>query len=181
MATRAFRRSKAAVLLGLAMTAAPAQALAAPSSMDDAGPTNVDVLMKELTREVESLSVADCTLSCKALASMERARDRICELAPGARCDEARAKVASAQEKVAAACPSCAVNKKPEPAPPPADAKASAHPVAEGTSVQAERERGGCASCRIAGAPRGGVAGDATLLVLATVALRRLTRRRRNG
>ncbi len=143
---------------------------------------NVDALLTQLTRDVENLSVADCALSCKALASMERARDRICDLSPGTRCDEARAKVASARDKVSAACPTCTPHEHPEPAPH-NDAKASAPPPAhpgDGAEVQSERERGGCASCRVTGerGGRGGDAGDAGLVVLATFALRRIARRR---
>lgn len=165
-----------------ALLACPSAALAAPTSVEDAGAPSVDDLMNDLTRQAESLSTADCALSCKALASMERARDRICELSPGARCEEARAKVASARTKVAAACPTCSAHQSPEPAPPPVDAKASApsRPAQEGTTVQAEQARGGCASCRIGSSGRdGNLAGDAALFVLATLALRRITRRRR--
>ncbi len=153
------------------------------TSVDDAGAVNVDALLAQLTRDVESLSVADCALSCKALASMERARDRICELSPGARCDEARTKVASARDRVSAACPTCTTHERPEPAPP-NDAKASAPPpahAADGAEVRSEHERGGCASCRVTGerGARGGALGDAGLVMLAAFALRRIARRRR--
>ena len=171
------------VLLGLL---APSVAHAAPTTVDDAGTSNVDALMSDLTRQADSLSMTDCTLSCKALASMERARDRICELSPGPRCEEARAKVTAAREKVASACPACGPSKNPEPAPPPADAKASAPPSRKGdaqpTSQQAlesEPGKGGCASCRVATTTRGERAGDIALLMLAAFGIRRITRRKR--
>ncbi len=163
-----------------AMGAWPSQALAGPSSVDDGGAPDVDLLMRALARDVQDLSVADCTLSCKALASMERARDRICELSPGARCDEARAKVASARDRVATACRTCATHERPEPAPP-YDAKASPppQPTSEGAAVQSEHKTGGCAGCRTAANDGGhGAGGDAALVVLATLALRGFARRR---
>jgi MYXO-CTERM domain-containing protein len=165
-------------LLSYLCWAAPAAA--APSSLDDAGSPNVDALMRELAHEVDALSVTDCTLACKALGSMERSRDRICELSPGARCDEARAKVQDAQKRVAGSCPACAVHEQPMPAPPSNDAKASTRPAADSPSsgsVSAEHARGGCAGC--ATTDSRGMSGDAALLVLAGLALLRTSRRRK--
>jgi hypothetical protein len=170
-------------MAAIAWLAWPTTALAGLQIVDDdvsnadAGTSNVDAMLRALTRDVANLSVADCTLSCRALASMERARDRICELSPGARCDDARAKVASARDKVAAACPSCATHERPEPAPP-NDAKASAppEPAPANQSVASEHRTGGCAGCRTAST--GDKLGDAGLVILATLALRGLSRRR---
>ena len=50
-----------------------------------------------------------CGAACRALASMQRAVDHLCGLAGEgeARCQGARARVASAAERVQAACPAC--------------------------------------------------------------------------
>ena len=180
-------RTIAAGLFVTALVVMPARAFAGPprstgGSTDDSPAANVDQLLLDLTREVESLSVADCTLSCKALASMERSRDRICELSPGTRCEDARKKVAAAHEKVAASCPTCMTQDRPQPAPS-HDAMATAPeppPASSGTSVQSEHQRGGCASCRVTGERGGDAAGDGALVIMATLAIRRLARRRRS-
>jgi len=59
--------------------------------------------------------VADgpCTVCCRALASMRRSADRVCELAPSAspdtlRCDDANDRVIRAERRVRERCPSCA-------------------------------------------------------------------------
>lgn len=63
-------------------------------------------------------TTAPCDTMCKALQSMIRAADRICELARDGnateqkRCTDARAKVAEATSRVRASCPNC------EPSPP---------------------------------------------------------------
>ena len=50
-----------------------------------------------------------CSRACKALASMERAADGLCELAGDGdeRCQSARVRVQSARELVRRTCPSC--------------------------------------------------------------------------
>jgi hypothetical protein len=48
-----------------------------------------------------------CAVACPALASMERAADRICALDPGPRCAAARAKVRDAAQRVEQACGPC--------------------------------------------------------------------------
>lgn len=68
-------------------------------------------------KELEA-SGGTCVTMCKALQSMMRAADRICDLAKGGadgdqqRCSDARSKVAEAAARVRAACPDC------NPAPP---------------------------------------------------------------
>lgn len=50
-----------------------------------------------------------CARACRALASMQRAADRLCELTgeEDGRCKSVRARVASAREVVRATCPDC--------------------------------------------------------------------------
>jgi hypothetical protein len=48
-----------------------------------------------------------CETACDALAAMRKAADRVCDIAPGERCDAARARVASAEKRVLEACPEC--------------------------------------------------------------------------
>lgn len=48
-----------------------------------------------------------CQTACGALGSMRRAADRICELAPGDRCDSAAARLGDAEKRVESACPGC--------------------------------------------------------------------------
>jgi hypothetical protein len=53
----------------------------------------------------------DCKEACKALGSMERSRDRICELNgpddPGERCTKANERVESSREALRRRCGSC--------------------------------------------------------------------------
>ncbi len=110
------------------LAAAPARA------DDDAMATAVaefDLAVKEL-----SLS-APCDTMCRALQSMARAADRICELARDGtaadqkRCTDAKQRVAEATAKVRAACPNC------DPAPPYAPSKTPAPvpaPIDKGTT-----------------------------------------------
>lgn len=48
-----------------------------------------------------------CESACDALESMKKAAARICALAPGERCEAARARVANAEQRVMEACPGC--------------------------------------------------------------------------
>lgn len=48
-----------------------------------------------------------CETACDALNAMRKAADRVCDLAPGERCDTARARVADAEKRVMEACPEC--------------------------------------------------------------------------
>lgn len=53
----------------------------------------------------------ECKQACKALGSMERSRDRICELNgpddPGERCEKAKERVESSRESLRRRCGSC--------------------------------------------------------------------------
>jgi MYXO-CTERM domain-containing protein len=124
-------------------------------------------LMRQLGQEYDALSTSDCVSACRALASMQRAAERICALDPGASCAEARAKVADAEKRVRAACPACAVERPPQPTPPAPEATVASAPPAES-------KRGGCAGCS-AGAARG----DAFAALLAAAWLFARRRRRR--
>ena len=57
--------------------------------------------------EPEDTSADSCETACDALSDMRKAADRICELAPGERCDAARARVADAEKRVTEACSEC--------------------------------------------------------------------------
>jgi hypothetical protein len=77
-----------------------------------------DALAEFADAEKSLATSAPCETMCKALQSMIRAADRICELAHDGtatdqkRCTDARAKVADATARVRASCPNC------EPSPP---------------------------------------------------------------
>lgn len=63
---------------------------------------------RPLSEPGEEVSTADsCASACEALSAMKKAADRICELAPGERCDSARARVVAAEKRVMEACPGC--------------------------------------------------------------------------
>lgn len=61
-------------------------------------------------RQLQLSGRGDCSVACKALASMKRAADRICELTggDGDRCKSARTMVEEAQRRVAERCGECA-------------------------------------------------------------------------
>lgn len=68
-------------------------------------------LFKESESQLAS-GVLDCGKACKALGSMERSMDRICELTgpedPEKRCQSAKEKAKAARERVEKHCPECA-------------------------------------------------------------------------
>ncbi len=113
---------------------------------------------------LESASTQDCATACKALESLARAAQHICEVAPE-HCDEAKAKLRAATDRVHAACPQCEVR-----------AQGNAPPVVH-TSEQVEgvqvSKSGGCAGCTTAGHDEGR---SALALILAAL----LARRRRH-
>lgn len=76
--------------------------------------TTVDGAQRELDESTKAFdaSSGDCARMCKALASMRRAVDHLCGLVPPdddgkKKCDDARARVTSAEEKLKAACGGC--------------------------------------------------------------------------
>ncbi len=100
---------------GAPQYAQPPPADTARPALDDgakAEPTLADAELA-LDRAATELSAAnrDCALACKALASMRRSADRICELAgpgdPDGRCRQARERVRDAQTRVRGGCSDC--------------------------------------------------------------------------
>lgn len=121
---------------------------------------DVTTLETQLGKETSELSTSDCASACKALASIRRAADRICELEPGPRCDAARSKADSATKKVRDACPECAIAelKKEDEERRAADKPAQAPPAPVSASSEAKNapaeSRGGCRNCATSsGAP----------------------------
>ena len=139
----------------------------------------VTTLETQLGKDTSELSTSDCAAACKALASIRRAADRICELEPGPRCDAARTKADNATKKVRDACPECAIAglkkdddekraAKPAEAPPPAPMNATS----EGAPAE---PRGGCRNCSTSsGAPD---RGDFAVFALAALVLLRRARK----
>jgi hypothetical protein len=157
-------------------------ASAAPLGADAGG--DVDALQAALDRDYAQAMANDCALACRALESMRRSAERLCQLDPGERCARAKGKVDAATTRVRSSCPTCpeqldqnlsTVRKAPDEAP---------QPTAGTTTYAAEEvsvsKRGGCAGCTSAPAPI-----DAfEPLALAAVALaagRRLRRRSHLG
>lgn len=143
-------------------------------------------LEARLGRETAELSTNDCAAACKALASIRRATDRICELEPGPRCDAARAKAEDATKRVRDACPECAIArleddhvKKPgeegRATTPPADTP-SAKPAAAPAPERSEAR--GCRSCATSsGAPD---RGDFAVFAVAALLLGRRLKKKRD-
>jgi len=94
-------------------------------------------------------SAKDCTLACRALESLARATKKLCDLGPD-HCEEARAKLREATERVRATCPNCAAIETAGQAPPPPP------PTVQSTS-EAPRG-GGCAGCSTSSGSRSAVA-----------------------
>jgi hypothetical protein len=138
-------------------------------------------LETRLDKETTELSTSDCAAACRALASIRRAADRICELETGARCDAARAKADDATKRVREACPECAIAglKKDEEqdrrAARPAEGST---PTAMESAPPSERP-GGCRNCTTS--PRGGAPdrGDFAVFALAVLVLGRRAKKDR--
>ena len=140
-------------------------------------PDEVRALQDEIAQDDQKLSTGDCAVACQALGSMQHAADRLCELAPGPLCAEARSKVKNATDRVRASCPECgaAGNEVPPIA---AGARDFEKPEVGQEVVAAAPRRGGCAGCTVGG-ERGGAAG-ALALVLAWAIARWRRRGRRS-
>jgi MYXO-CTERM domain-containing protein len=149
------------------------------SSSAARGAEDVRALEKQLADELVALSTSDCTLACRALASIHRAAERICALEPGPRCDAARAKAADAERRVHEACPACAIEQG-APAGPATKAEEAA-PAAESEVVTSARPapRGGCRSCTTAPAPNPGGIAWLVLVAIGTLGFRRAAKNRR--
>jgi MYXO-CTERM domain-containing protein len=173
------KRVFCAVLLSLSPASAFAQ-------VSDPG---ADALVVEIDHDYAVAQGGDCATACKALDSMRRAADRLCQLDPGDRCAKARQKVSDATARVTASCPSCAQptsnaaasgagqSSAAPPAVPPAPAEA-AGPSKSAEAVEQEsapHKGGGCAGCT--SAPGGD--GVATALGVGALVLLGARRRRR--
>lgn len=90
------------VVLGLSGVAA-AQPVEGAAALDE---LVVELGVKK-AQLAHGLEASNCAAACEALASMQRAADRICELEPGPRCDAAKRDVDEARQRVSAACPEC--------------------------------------------------------------------------
>jgi hypothetical protein len=76
----------------------------------DAARSNATEELRRAQRDLEA-SASDCAAACRALASMERATVHLCDLADQpddrARCDDAKAKLRDARDRVKRTCSSC--------------------------------------------------------------------------
>jgi MYXO-CTERM domain-containing protein len=128
---------------------APATALAQPAPPA----SEALVLQGDIERYAAEADGSDCATACRALDSMRRATDRICEIEPGDGCARAEATLRRTAARVRAACPECGAardNKAPAGtvavAP---NAPAAPPPAAEYAAV--ERKQGGCSGCTTSG------------------------------
>ena len=112
---------------------------------------------------LDNTSTQDCATACKALDSLARAAEHICQVAPD-QCEAAKARVKNASERVHAACPTCETR---------AEATGTA-PAGDTVLVAQSAPRSGCAGCAISGTN-----GDAELAVLGAVLLAGIGWRRR--
>jgi MYXO-CTERM domain-containing protein len=166
------------VLCAVLLSLSPASAFAQASD-----PGGADALVVEIDRDYAVAQGGDCATACKALDSMRRAADRLCQLDPGDRCAKARQKVSDATARVNASCPSCAQPTSnavaggagQPPAAPPAPAEASGPSESKEAVAQesAPRKGGGCAGCTSA------PGGDGLAVVLGVGGLVLLGARRR--
>ena len=163
-----------AAYLAVAFVFAPALALA-----DDGPQENAVQLEQSIEDQATTLSTDDCATACKALASMQRAADRLCKMDPGPSCTKARSVVDSATHRVRDACPTCASALVPTPPPPrapsPDEVGVEQREVSTQSAPPAESRRGGCAGCDAAGGPP---VSDAALFALAWLMTR--VRRKRS-
>jgi hypothetical protein len=125
--------------------------------------------------QLAATATADCAMACRALESLRRAADRICELDPGAPCSDARDKAARAAARVRGACPECAAATQEEKTAQPVPANRTT--TAEGPVMEQEAAappQRGCASCTLGAPVSGGAAAAlAALVALAAACVRR--------
>jgi hypothetical protein len=142
--------------------------------VDAGGAGDVRALQLELDQELSALSTSDCFAACRALGSIRRAAEKICQLEPGPRCDAAREKAADATRRVHEACPDCALASGPPSQAPPAPAPPEREGRVAADQVQAEAapSRGGCRSCSATDA--GGTGTDLGLIAVLTFAAARM-------
>jgi hypothetical protein len=92
---------------------APPSATYAPPPPGTAGSSRrieVTIEYDRAARELEA-AMSDCSSACRALASLERATVRLCDLAEQPddvqRCEDAKKKLRSARDRVRTTCTSC--------------------------------------------------------------------------
>lgn len=119
---------------------------------------------------LDNASTQDCATACKALESLSRAAQHICEVAPD-QCDAAKARLKSASDRVHAACPSCEVRAQTA-----TGAGAGAPRTDQVLVVQSAPEHGGCAGCATSNAHGDVGAAAFVLLLLAGIGRRRRRR-----
>jgi hypothetical protein len=86
--------------------AAPAPAVPKDDKSGERAPATGDEARPEANA---GLAANRCTTACRALESMQRSAERLCELTGGddGRCDDANTRVTRAARVVADACPTC--------------------------------------------------------------------------
>jgi hypothetical protein len=88
-----------------------APAAEATTDFQEASPTLLTELSDlDRAEQLLSASFSDCSRACRALASMKRSADRVCEIEPppgSGRCREARRRVAEARARVLQQCGAC--------------------------------------------------------------------------
>ena len=89
--------------------AAPSGGAAAGASGTSDFPPSVGAARSDFDREEHEVQLAssDCQAACKALASMERAADRLCLVAEPQECSDARVRVDRAKRAISAQCGGC--------------------------------------------------------------------------
>jgi len=116
---------------------------------------------------IENATTQDCATACKALESLARAAQHICDVAPD-KCDDAKARLRAASERVHAACPQCSAATQAPPA---------MNDQVETVSTREAPRTGGCAGCAVASSTTRDASGALGAL-MALAALVRLRRRR---
>ncbi|MBW2453583.1 MAG: hypothetical protein JRI68_03695 [Deltaproteobacteria bacterium] len=150
--------------------------------VEDEAAAEIQTLERQIESEFADLATGDCTVACLALESMLRATERLCELAPGPKCEDARNKVADAKRRVSESCPDCEASHEEQavtPVPPTPAEPASMgddDETADAAGPPAEEARGGCAACAIGRRPDAPGALLAGLLALGLTLWRRRRR-----
>jgi MYXO-CTERM domain-containing protein len=141
--------------------AASVMLVAAAARADDAGPETdawTDFTQKETA--LENTTTADCATACKALESLARAAEHICSVAPE-HCEEAKARLRAASDRVHAACPQC-ITRGAEPT----TAQENKQPGAGTVAAESAPPGGGCAGCSTTSPAPDGLAAFAALAAL---------------
>lgn len=162
------------LMVVLAALVTPSVALAQATTV----PSESDKTWTQVQQNAaEAESAQDCAIACRALESLSRATQHLCDLGPE-HCDEARAKLREATERVRAACPECAAVRGAQPEARMATAPPSAGGGSADRAVAAESTQrgGGCAGC--SASPTGGDLVVPGLAALALLASRKKKRRR---